>query len=276
MNRWKYISNISWMLLFLISVILLAVDLLGLFVPLRSQHVYQDFTQTNNKIELDYKKAKEHLVRGENQSKKEFVYKVNEVVYAGTVHYWEDEGIEKYNLRVPFYENWLLYLASYIRPDIYRKYEFADYNKALERGVGLCSQRALIVIGVLNENGVEAQLIGLDGHVVLRAKVHDDTWYILDPDYGVVIPYDLHDIENNIQIVYQYYTKDITTNVSTMADIYGKTGNVIYPNGVIGYVGLKYYVIEYTSYIAIWILPLIVIIIFIIRVTRSKSFKLKR
>ena len=60
-------------------------------------------------------------------------------------HYWRDEGINKYYLRIPFWENYLLYIASYIDPEEYLKYEFYDYRRAIERGVGLCSQQAIIV-----------------------------------------------------------------------------------------------------------------------------------
>ena len=41
-------------------------------------------------------------------------------------------GINKYNLRIPFYENYLLFIASYLNPEEYLKYEFVDYRKAIE------------------------------------------------------------------------------------------------------------------------------------------------
>ena len=59
------------------------------------------------------------------------------------LHKQQDEGI-------PIYENYLLFIASYRYPDEYLKYEFVDYRKAIERGIGLCSQQAIIVSEILN------------------------------------------------------------------------------------------------------------------------------
>ena len=101
-----------------------------------------------------------------------------------------------------------MYLGSFVRPDIYKKYEYANYKKALERRMGLCSQRANIVVGILSENKINANIIGLNGHVVLRAEDENGKWYVLDPDYGVVIPYDIYEIQNNLGLLKEYYTDE--------------------------------------------------------------------
>ncbi|MFQ6121201.1 MAG: hypothetical protein ACE5KE_15095, partial [Methanosarcinales archaeon] len=182
--------------LFIFGIILLMLNLPGIFMTLRNSSIY-DVTgnKSNDIITLNDVEVKQQIVRRANESDEEYVFRITKIIHEGIVNYWPDEGIEKYNLRVPIWENYLLYLASFIKPDIYRKYEYANYNKAIERGVGLCSQQALIVTGILNDHGIDAEIIALNGHFVLRAQVTENTWYVVDPDYGVVIPHDIFEIE---------------------------------------------------------------------------------
>ena len=144
-----------------------------------------------------------------NTDRKEYITNLNEAVHQGIAHYWRDEGINKYNLRIPFYENYLLFIASYLAPEEYLKYEFYDYRRAIERGVGLCSQQAIIVSEILLEKRIPSFIIGLSGHVVLRAQVDADRdeWWVLDPDYGVVIPHDIDIIEKNPKIIRSFYAQ---------------------------------------------------------------------
>lgn len=207
------------------------------------------------------------IARKTGESDEEYVVRINNVINKGIAHYWLDEGIGKYNLRVPVWENYLLYLASFLKPGIYRKYEYADYRKAMERGVGLCSQQAIIVVGILNDSGIDAEMLGLDGHVVLRAKVSRHTWYVADPDYGVIIPHDISEIEANPELVRPYYRgieaqfrgADNSVSPDWAVEVYGKSGNTVFKNGVIGYVHWKKFYPECLSYIAIWIIPLMMI-----------------
>lgn len=239
----------------------------GIFLSLRNSSIYNETsTILNNDITLNYVEMKQQIVRRANESDEEYVFRISKIIHDGIVNYWLDEGIEKYNLRVPIWENYLLYLVSFIKPDIYRKYEYANYNKAIERGVGLCSQQAIIVTGILNDNGIDAEIIALSGHFVLRAKVNENTWYVVDPDYGVVISHDIFEIEANPDLIRPYYG-DLESKLnaseglsSRMVALYGHYGNVIYKNGVIGYFGKKRYYFEYLSYIAIWVIPLLMFI----------------
>jgi hypothetical protein len=49
---------------------------------------------------------------------------------------------------------------------------------------GFCHQAAHIEAAALRRHGIEAQVLGLNGHVVVRANIDGATYY-LDPDYGV-------------------------------------------------------------------------------------------
>src|SRR4029078_4044129 len=122
-------------------------------------------------ITIRYPQIKDSLVRQDHETVKDFAIRINKVVNNGFAHYWKEEGITKYNLRVPVWENYLLYAASYIDPKEYRRYEFSNYKKDMERGVGLCSSHSIVVKGVLNDNGIKAELWDIAGHVVVRAQV---------------------------------------------------------------------------------------------------------
>lgn len=248
--------------LFILGIGLLAINVVGLFKSLRNPEIYREENTLHNRlsdITIEYPQIKDLLVRKNGEPDKDFAVRVNKIVNDGFSHYWKEEGITKYNLRVPVWENYLLFAASYIKPDAYRRYEFSNYKKNLERGVGLCSAHSIVVKGVLNDNGIEASLWDIAGHVVVRAAVDDKDSYILDPDFGVVVPFDTTAIEENPELVRPYY-KDMADlyypdakepyTTDHVVEIYGKEGNHTYTVD-------NWF--EYFSYYAIWILPLLLV-----------------
>jgi hypothetical protein len=260
--------------LFFLGILLLLVNIVGLFKSMRNPDIYKEENTLHNRlgdITIEYPQVKDMLVRKGGESDKDFAIRINKVVNDGFSHYWKEEGIEKYNLRVPPWENYLLYAASYIQPQTYRRYEFTDYKKNLERGVGLCSSHSIVVKGVLNDNGIDASLWDIAGHVVVRAAVDEGRGYILDPDFGVVVPYDTADIDENPEIVRAFYADmaklyypDAKEPYTTdhVVEIYGKAGNHTYT------VDNKF---EPFSYVAIWILPLLLIAPFAVSVFKARS-----
>src|SRR4029079_332230 len=134
---------------------------------------------------------KKLLVKKQGETNEAFAIRINKVVNDGFAHYWKDAGIDKYHERVPIWENYLLYAASFIDPKEYNKYEFSNYKKDLERGVGLCSSHAIVVKGILNDNGIKAELLDVGKrHVVVRAEPGNTPAFILDPEFGIVVPFD--------------------------------------------------------------------------------------
>ena len=135
-------------IIFLIALLLLGINFYGLFRTMRNPAIYSEEKTLRNRINditIKYPEIKKMLKRNENETNKDFGIRINKVVNDGFIHYWKAEGIDKYHLRVPVWENWLLYLASYISPKKYKFYEFSNYKKNLERGVGLCSTHSTIV-----------------------------------------------------------------------------------------------------------------------------------
>ncbi len=250
--------------LFVIGLVLLALNITGLFKSLRNPDLYhEEQTRRVNDIAIGYPQVLQELERKDGESEKEFSIRINKVVNDGLMHYWEDDAVKKYYLTVPVWENYLLNLAAQIKPKKYRKYEFSDYRKNLKRGTGLCSTHCTVVKGVLNENDIEAELLDLGGHVVITAKVKDNKNFILDPDYGIYVPFSREEIEADQEIVRPFYANvgaqykpgrqdRYTTDV--IVDLYGSHRNHIYS---------VYNWFEGFSYIAIWIIPMLLMLPFV-------------
>jgi hypothetical protein len=259
--------------LFYLGFCLFIINIIGLFFSLRNELIYQEKNTTfANDIILTEKEFYDR-VNKPVIDKKLYITNLNEAVNQGIAKYWRNAGINKYNLRIPFYENYLLFIASYLNPEEYLKYEFVDYRKAIERGVGLCSQQAIIVSEILLEKSIPSFIVGLSGHVVLRAQVDKslDEWWVLDPDYGVVIPYDIDIIENNTKIIRPFYAQAGYKQkiIKKLEKIYEKEGNaVMSEQGAKGY-QIKRCSNEPRFYFLKWIIPCILmttpIFLFLIR-----------
>lgn len=245
-------------ILFISGAFLLLVNVIGLFKTMRNPDLYtleKTIKNRMNDVTIPYPEIKKQLARKENESNEQFAVRINKVVNDGFAHYWKREGTEKYNMRVPVWENYILYAASFINPEKYERYEFANYKKNLERGVGLCSSHSTVVKGILLDNGIKAELMDVGGrHVVVRAVLSDTSAYILDPDFGYYIPYDTAAITANPGLaraayadmtnLYYKEAKDPYT-VDLMTEIFGKRK----------YIYTKESGFENFSYWAIWILP---------------------
>jgi len=254
-------------ILLAVGILLLCINIFGLFKTMRNPEVYSEEKNIRNRINdisIKYPEILEMLKRKPNESNIDFAVRINKVVNDGFIHYWKTAGIDKYHERVPVWENYLLYAASYINPEKYRMYEFSNYRKNLERGVGLCSTHSTIVKGVLLENGIKAELLDVGGHhVVVRAELNDTATYMLDPDYGIFVPHDTAAITANPELVREPY--------KNMAELY-------YPDAVDPYTtdilvkifGDRKHVysvenwFETFSYWAIWIIPFLLMLPFAI------------
>jgi len=154
--------------------------------------------------------------------------------------------------------NFILFISSYILPNEFEKYEFVDYHQALQRGVGICSQFAIVETSILNEKGIPARIIGLDGHVVLEAQVDpgSNAWWVFDPDYGVVIQKNIDLVEKDTGLIAPYYRSagyDPQT-IKLLEQMYAPPGNVKYAPGVNAFYPKKS-VYEPLSYVLIWLIP---------------------
>lgn len=253
-----YIASV---MLFCIGLLLLCINIAGFFIPLRNPDLYGDEQSFfKDDITLTEDQLWSSTARRQDESTEAYVFRLNEVVNKGIAHYWDDRGINKYNLRIPIYENYLLFFASYLYPSHYTKYEYSDYKKAIERGLGQCSEHAIIMAGLLKDHGIESRILALNGHVVAMALVNQDRWWIADADFGVVIPHSIAEIENEPNIIRPIYKQKGYSDelVDWFVSVYGKEGNQVF-SGSREFQPRSYY-FERLSYILIWIIPVMMMI----------------
>ena len=264
------ISAIISMALFLIGAALMLLNIAGLFLSLRHPGIYsEDGVLFKEDISLSFEQAVKDAARRPGETDDAYARRLTRVVNMGVAHYWSEEGADRYRLRVPARENWLLYLKSFTEPEHYSKYEFVDPERALERGVGHCSQQAMILCRLLLDNGINAKIIVLGGHVVVGARTGPGKWIVADPDYGVVVPRDIMEIMSDPELVRPFYRdveskyldprrKDLLS-ADRIVEIYGPEGNVILDD-FINFMGPDRYYFELYSYAAIWIIPLLLLL----------------
>jgi len=234
------------------GIILICLNIAGFFIPLRNDDIYQEAkTLYKNDIIYSYDEVLE-IISHKEMSDEKFLEKANDAVNKGVAHYWWDEGKNKYKLRVPIYENYILFIASFIYPRVYNKYVFCDYTKNLERGVGLCDIHSIILCGILKNNIIASKIINLTTHIVVMAQVNNDKWYVADPDFGVLIKNSISEIEENPNIIKSYY--EGTGNIDFRIRQFSSEGKTI-SNGIKQYRGSLVFMIERLSYIGIWIIP---------------------
>lgn len=258
---------------FIAGLILLGINISGLFKTMRNPAIYTEEKTIRNRlndITIKYPEILEMLKRKNNESNVDFAVRINKVVNDGFIHYWKAEGTEKYHLRVPLWENWILYAASYINPEKYGRYEFSNYKKNLQRGAGLCSTHSTVVKGVLLDNGIKAELMDVGGHhVVVRAELNDTATYILDPDFGVVVPFDTAAISANPELVREPYIDLASLYYPDAKDPY----TTDYLVKIFGDKKYVYYLdsgFENFSFWAIWIIPFLMALPYGLNLIRKK------
>lgn len=217
--------------------------------------------------------------------RKQYLINVNRAIDRSVVHYWGTaeeeyypEGIDKFHLRVPIYENYILYFMSYINPNYYLRYTFTDYHLAIERGVGWCDQKTIIFIDIMDSQNIESRMIIMPEHVVATALVDPktDEWWVFDPDYGVVIKHNIQDIERNPELIRDDYIHRGYSNqtVDNFVEIFGQHDKTI-----VKYISEQSTIkpsYEKVSYILIWVIPICLVLPLTIGILHKAARKYKR
>ena len=255
--------------LFVLGLFFLGLNTIGLFKSLRNENLYKEVTPYKDDISIRFEEVEKQWSRKENESEKDYAIRACMLVNNAMAHYWKDEGIEKYRMRVPVWENYLLTLKQLIVGK--KKYEFRNYKKAIERGVGICSQPCIALQDLLKANGIESDLWAIKEHIVVEAKFSDGVQYILDPDYGQYVSHGMKEIEADTELVRvayadqdEVYASHINEhkNTNDIVKLFEKEGNHIY------YMDKGF---EDFSYLAIWIIPALLLLPWLL--TRLKNSK---
>lgn len=243
--------------LFLLGMWLMSLNFFGLLTPARSNEL-MDETATYFVNDLKWTEAEfyERLEQLDPTNRADYLTQLSLLVSESVMHYWQDEHRAEYRILLPWSENFILRALAYVNPKYFAMYEFQDHRKAIARGVGLCSQHSIIMAGFLAEQGIPAKLIELHGHVILTAEVDEGQWWLLDPDYGLVLPFSLQEAEENPLEVAQFYAQAGFSDydVDKVEEFFRTDNNIIFSGGAATY-QTWLYVTEKVSYFAKWTLP---------------------
>ena len=164
--------------------------------------------------------------------------KITRVFASAIVRYWPKQDDQDPEVLRNYRENWLLALAqriSFAAPmsgNEIATYERRDYRAILGKGVGICSQAALAVADYLDRKSVPVKIAGLDGHVVAVAELNGQS-FILDADYGVVLPMTLEEAEISPDLVRDAYLARgyPAATAERVSSIFGPDGNKLVAPG---------------------------------------------
>ncbi len=107
------------------------------------------------------------------------------------------------------YENYFLYLLSFLPFNHFRDYEFYNIKRILDIGYGWCSQVSILVYLCLRKRGISSKIIGFKGHVLVHVCTNKKD-FLLDPDYGIILKIHPKKIRKNLKkVIFQYKEKNV-------------------------------------------------------------------
>lgn len=180
-------------LLFALGAGLLLLNVYGIHRGLRGQ---------SPMLTMPPETMRQEALRGPTETDAAYAVRMTRLVHRGILHAWDTPEAEGLHASLPVWENWIIFALKGIVPSFHR-WEFVDADRAIERGIGLCSQQAIVLDEILRRNGVESDILVLDGHVVVEFT--QGTPMILDPDFGVVMQGTPHTIRDNLAMVDEAY-----------------------------------------------------------------------
>lgn len=273
----KYNKHLCLSLL-IAGIFLLVVNIIGLFLTLRNDDLFHEklLRFGENDIQIDYPDILKKIIRNKNETDYEYALRINKVIPKGLAHIeWKKiQDPDKYHQRIPFWENYILYALSY-SPwfDDFKRYHFRDYKKTFERGIGICGDAAMVLSAVLTEHKMKAKIIAFSrGHVINEVYVNqkNSPWYTFDPDFGVVLPFNIQVLSSNPSAIRPYYKKGGYSDDEIDVLVYIYKGPFT-PFKDVEDFGPTTLLVERMSYQLKWIAPISFIAIYFIWLWRNQK-----
>jgi hypothetical protein len=182
-------------------------NMAGLFLSLRPANLASLATTFGpNDLTMTYDEALVELERRPEDTPATYAERATFTLNAAVVHAAPATELDKWRMHVPLWENWALHFLGLVDAKT-RRYLFWNPHKHLERGIGLCGDLTAILVAFLRDNGVEARTASVGGHVVATVEVAPGVWHLFDPDYGLVVPYSLEEVQANPALIQAAYTE---------------------------------------------------------------------
>ncbi|MDO6566333.1 hypothetical protein Q4561_04635 [Alteromonas sp. 1_MG-2023] len=244
----------------LLGAVLLAINVYGLTKSLRPEGLTPEvlrFSQNDLTLSKDAFIASSSRISTETDF--QYATRLTHVISNGMAHvHWERFNPSQYNQTIPIWENYILYLMGKFSgiPE-FERYHFTIPEKSMERGVGLCGDASMLLSELLMREDIHNSIVTVPGHVMVEALL-DGREVLLDPDFGVVLDYDVSTyIQNADELEKEYNQKGFIGNGEDVVKNGMKTGDVLYWDGSRHFVQKKYY-FERVSYVLIWLLPILI------------------
>ncbi len=249
--------NIDY-ILYIIGSLLITINIIGYIKPLRRKWIYETYS---GRISLTLKEAYKEIKREVSENNKKYVIRLTDVIYRAVAHPNKDSGVLYYY--IDFFDNYFVYFISFVFPFVKRHYYPTNPVKVLKHGVGKCGVKSIILTYFLKKEKITSNIIGLNGHVIVHAEVSDNEYYVLDPDRGVVIPYDLLTIQKNSHLIEEFYREKGNTSERRIRSLIGlySNKNLIVNKNLLSAIGLKRFVFDKASNILRWIIPVLCFIL---------------
>lgn len=252
----------------LLGAMVLALNLSGVLWPgLRAAEIDEPRFQRETlmfgeaDVRLGWPDARRELGRRPGESDDAFARRVTIVVADTVGHAWPVRDAERFGMRIPPTENWILWLRGEVDP-AQRLYSFATPQRTIERGIGICSHVSLALADLLRDESIDARVAGLGGHVVVVAE-SERGWLLLDPDVGVVVEGTLDELVAQPSTIHAAYLdrfrelgdSGAEETAARFVACYSPEGNEVEPAGGEGAVSARHRSIERWTYRLKWAIP---------------------
>jgi hypothetical protein len=241
--------------------LMLVINLYGLSRDIRVSEFHDDDLIFTNDQPTEFNSTIIDLIRHSDESDIEYATRITHVVAKGLAHLdWLVFPSEKFNQLIPIWENYFLYfMGKFSGIAEYQRYHFANYRRSLERGIGICGDASMIMSQLLDEQNISNKILTFPGHVVVAATFENGKQYILDADFGVVIPFPVNEFATSSREIAKLYSEAgyHMGHFLLFQKIYKE--NYSQFNGVEHFITKKYY-FEKFSYWLKWPLPIFMIL----------------
>jgi len=203
----------------------------------------------------------ENLPRKTGESDNEFAERLTHAIAATLAHiHWLDYPPDKFNQRVPIWENYILYfMGRFSRIPEFERYHFASPEKSIERGIGICGDASMVLSQLLEREGIANKIITIPGHVMVEADFGTRK-QLLDADFGIVLKNDVDFYRVNPSVLIEEFNQAGFVYDAEAFIARSIQESVVYWNGVSHFITKKFY-FEKFSYILKWVLPFFLLFI---------------
>jgi hypothetical protein len=188
----------------------------------------------------------------------------NRVVHQSLVHPdWEEIDPVEYRQLVPIWENYFLWgIGKFSGLPQFERYHYANYERNIKRGIGICGDASTILSSVLDQHQIPNRIVSFSGHVIVEYEQEDGKSQLLDPDFGIALVIPLEELlERPEQVRARYLAAGYSdVEVDDLISIY-QTAFALFDN-TYHFMTLRY-IFEKVSYIAKWVFPLSLILLFL-------------